>query len=181
MSSIMDNTSYKIEKLNGKNYIVWAKQMEWQLAAKGLWKYVESLFRLPAVTAETYGRIKKEKDSCVALIGCSIESQIVPMIITEDDPHKMWKKLKESFKSRCAAAKHTLRSRLMALKMKSKDTIRNYANEISYIEHELTFAGHTVDDEDKKFVLLNGLREEFNMKKAILQERVSDTSFEELI
>lgn len=181
MASVMDNTTMKIEKLNGKNYIVWSKQMEWQLAAKGLWKYVKSTVTLPGTAHATYTRIKKEKDSCIALIGCSIESQIVPMIIAEDDPHKMWKKLETSFKSSCSAAKHTLRAKLMSLKMKSKDSIRNYANEISFIEHELTFAGHVVDEEDKKFVLLNGLREEFNMKKAILQEKLGTTSFEALI
>jgi len=170
-----------VEKLNGKNYIVWAAQMESLLAAKGTWKYVESTITLPAPGTGEYSRIKKEQESFRAFIMCTIEGHYVPMIITEKDSHKTWMKLKLSFKYRCAAAEHTLRSKLMSMKMNEKDTIRKYAKYICYIVHELTFAGHTTNEADTKFVLLNGLRGEFSMKKAILQERLANTGFEELI
>lgn len=55
--------------------------------------------------------------------------------------------------------------------MKTNQTIRQFANEICMQETELAYAQHTPVEDDKKFVLLNGLRPEFYVKKAILQEQ----------
>lgn len=63
--------------------------------------------------------------------------------------------------------------------MKRGQTIRQFANEICLLETELIYADHRTVQEDKRFVLLNGLRAEFSVKKAILQEK--DIQFEEMV
>lgn len=57
--------------------------------------------------------------------------------------------------------------------------MRQFSNEISQLETALMYIEHTKAQKDKTFVLLNGLRAEFSMKKTILQEQ--DISFEETL
>ena len=64
------------------------------------------------------------------------------------------------------------------------DGIRNndtrFVDKICTIERELAFAGKVIDDDDKKYALLNGLRDEYAIKKAILHESYG-TSFAKMI
>jgi len=177
----MDVGKLSIEKLNSKNYIIWAAQVEAVLAAKGLWNYVEQQVALPNATATNYSAEKQKQEQCRALILCSIETQYIPLVVKEKEPHSMFKKLKDAYSSKCAASEFSLRSKLMMLKMSDRDTIRKYANSICSIQHELSYSGHELSENEKKFTLLNGLREEYEMKKQILLERVTKTSFEQLV
>ena len=89
------------------------------------------------------------------------------------DLKEMRKKLYAAHKSKYLAAVHTLRSRLLTLKLEREDTIRAFVTQICKIEYELVGAGKTIDDCDKKFTLLNGLKEDCIVKKTILDENVS--------
>lgn len=68
------------------------------------------------------------------------------MIGIENDPHVIWNKLADDHKSKCAAAIHTLRIRLLNMSMESSETIRGYVNRICTLGRQLAFAGKSVDD-----------------------------------
>jgi len=177
----MDIGKLSIEKLNSKNYIIWSAQIEAVLAAKGIWHYVEGEVELPATDAANYAAEKQKKDQYRALILCSIETQYIPLVVKSEEPYKMFKQLEDAYKSKCAAAEFSLRLKLLMMKMSTKDTVRKFANDICSIQHELTYSGHDLTESDKKFTLLNGLNEEFHMNKEILMERITTTSFEQLV
>ena len=59
-----------------------------------------------------------------------------------------------------------------------EDTVRSFFNQICKIKYELSFAGKTIENEEKKFTVLDGLEDNYLMKKTIVQENVS-MSFEE--
>jgi len=152
-----------------------------KLSIKGLWKYVEKEVALPNATATSYSAEKQKQEQCRALILCSIETQFIPLVVKEKSPHGMFKKIEDAYSSKCAASEFSLRSKLMLMKMSERDTIRKFANDICSIQHELSYSGHELGENEKKFTLLNGLREEFEMKKQILMERVTKTNFEQLV
>lgn len=186
----MDTTKFAISKLNGTNYLIWATQIEALLKAKGIWKYVchdgsafveaTSETTTTAATAKETETMMKEKSVACATIICTIEPEYIPMVAGEDDPRTIWKKLSDANMSKCKASTHTLRNRLLNMTMEPSETVREYVNRICTIERKLSFAGKIVDVSDKKYSLLNGLRNEFEVKKTILMESY-DMSFERMV
>lgn len=186
----MDIGKFAIAKLNRDNYLVWACQIEALLQARALWHHVcdDEEFGQTGSENETEGTetaatrqsIAKEKCTARAAIICTIEPEFIPMVAGEKDPRKVWQKLARANKSKCVASVHTLRKRLLNIKMGHGTTIREFVNEICKIERQLAFAGTSVDEADKKYALLNGLRKEFEIKKTILQENY-DINFEKMV
>lgn len=174
---IMDVSKVVITKLNGENYLIWATQVEALLQARDLWKYIDGSHE---EVGNTSADVKKHKSMARAAIICSVETEYVPMIAGTKDPKEMWDMLADSNKSKCTASVHTLRNRLLNIRMDQGMTIRSYVNEICTLERQLAFAGKVVDVDDKKFALLNGLRPEYAVKKVILQESY-DMSFEKMV
>lgn len=66
------------------------------------------------------------------------------------------------------------------MKIKEGQSVRAYASDICRVEYELSFTGNKLEDRDKKFCLLNGLRHEYASKKQILQECIED-SFDKMV
>lgn len=182
----MDVSKVVIGKLNGSNYLIWATQVEALLQARDLWKHVTSnvddmeVSVPPADGAVVAPNNTKAKSMARAAIICSIESEYVPMVAAERCPRKIWRMLADANKSKCTASVHTLRNRLLNLKMGQGTSIREFVNEICTIERQLAFAGKVIDDGDKKYALLNGLRNEYAIKKTILQENY-EMSFEKMV
>ena len=179
----MDVTKVVIAKLNGTNYLVWATQMQALLQARDLWKHVgEPMVSVPTVTAAGTSGNEDAKEECMAraMIICGIEAEFIPMVAAEQNPRKVWKLLADANNSKCTASIHTLRNRLLNMRMEQGTTIREFANAICTIERELAFAGKTIDNDDKKYALLNGLRDEYAIKKTILQESYG-ISFEQMV
>lgn len=82
--------------------------------------------------------------------------------------------------SKSAASQLTLRTRVLNLLMKPEQTVRAYVNSIYEIENELALTGMELSDDDKRFALLEGLREEYVILKTILQHE-TELSFEEMV
>ena len=176
----MDTGKITITKLDGTNYLVWATQVEALLQARGLWQHIEDGVSVPSATEPTYAEFMKGRNMVRSAIICSLEPEYVPMVAAERDPKEIWNKLADMHKSKCTASVHSLRNRLLNIKMDQSASIRAFVNEICSIERQLAFAGKIIHEGDKKYALLNGLRQEYHVKKAILQERY-DTSFEKMV
>ena len=179
----MDVSKFAIAKLNGSNYLLWATKMQALLQAKDLWKHVVGN-EVSTTTTDPTGTISnddaKEKSMVRAMLICCIEPEFVPVVAAEENPSKVWQLLAYSNKSRCTASVHIFRNRLLNMKMGQEMTAREFVNKICRIERELAFAGKVIDDNDKKYALLNGLCDEYAIKKAILQESCG-TSFANMV
>ena len=123
---------------------------------------------------------KQEKNQINATLLCTIESKFVPVVLGKTEPKEIWDTLEHMHRSKCLASVHTLRSKLMTLKMGFGSSIRRFANEICAIENKHLFANHILSDYDKKFVSLNGLNNEFEIKRVVLQSNPS-ISFEDMV
>lgn len=102
------------------------------------------------------------------------------LVAAEKDPKVMWEKLAAANKSECSAAAHTLRRKLLTMRMAEGTTLRNFVYEICAIERKLMFACKAIEEDDKKFALLNGLLPAYDIKKAILHEKYH-TGSEEMV
>ena len=64
--------------------------------------------------------------------------------------------------------------------MSRNESLRDYANSVCTIENELSFTRYVLPEYDKRFALLSGLREEFEIKKVIFCEN-QEQSFDSLV
>ena len=140
--------------------------MEAVLTAKNLWSYIHT----PTSFVEEKEELN-QMHQCKAIILCSIEAQFIHIIAGKAGPKEMWETLLQAQKSKCTAKKHTLRRKLNTLKMKHNESIRDYANSICTLVKGLSLASYTLSEEDKIFALVNGLRNKFEIKKTILQDK----------
>lgn len=174
----MDTAKVTITHLNGTNYLIWSTQVEALLRARGLWKYIDGSNM--EVTSASEAKVEQERSSARAAIICTIEPEYISMVAGDQDPKLMWKKLSDSNKSKCVASVHTLRNKLLNITMSQQESVREFVNRICTIERQLSFAGKHIDEDDKKYALLNGVRAEFEVKKTILMESY-DVSFEKMV
>lgn len=89
----MDTGKVVIEKLNGKNFLIWAAQIEALLFARGLWQYLEMEVQLPPPESDKHAQAVRDKNMARATIICSLESEYVAMVAGDKNPKRMWDKL----------------------------------------------------------------------------------------
>ena len=118
----MDTSKLSVEKLNGKNYRIWAAQIKAILSTKRLIHYIRIKSETPR-DATDKDFVEREKQQVVATLLCTIEAKFVQLIMDKEEPHEMWHILENSHKSKCAAAQLTLRNKFMNLKMKPGSTV----------------------------------------------------------
>jgi len=172
------NTKYTIEKLTDKNYLVWSTQIQLVLESKGLWKYVDGTVLSSAGTdAEKEHR---ERRQCLAEMILNIDTKFVASVMTKREPKDVWDTLKAMHKSKSAANQLTLRRRVLHFRMERDQSVRSYVNSIYEIENELALTGYELSDEDKKFALLEGLHDGYNIMRTILQHE-TELSFEDMV
>ena len=167
----METGKITITKLNGANCLIWSTQLEALLRARGLRKYVAEQGSTTMVgTSESTAAAgakpdealtSKQRSEVRAAIICTIEAECIPMVAGDMEPCVMWKKLSDANLSKCKAPLHTLRNRLLNMRLERDESIREYVNRICTIERQLAFSGTIVNDGDKKHALLNGIRYDF--------------------
>lgn len=72
-----------------------------------------------------------------------------------------------------------LNNRLLNMRISHGTTMCAYVNEICTIERTLAYAGNIIDEDDKKCASVNGLRQEYQIRKTILPEP-NKASFEKI-
>jgi len=110
----------------------------------------------------------------------NIDSKCVATAMTNKEPKDVCETLKSMHRIKSTASQHTLRRRVLSLRMKPEQSIRSYVNSIYEIENELSLTGHELSDEDKVFALLESLRDDYGMLKTILQKN-AELEFEEMV
>ena len=131
---VMETNRVSITKLNGGNYLILATQLEALLRAGGVWKHIEIVGHVANETAkeavsistsvepsatttqQSSANVEKnemERNVVRAAIICSIEPEFIAIVTGCQDPRVMWKKLADANSSKCKAALHTLRNRLL--------------------------------------------------------------------
>ena len=102
------------------------------------------------------------------------------MVVSAMDSRVVSKKLSDANMSMCKSSVHTLRNRLLNMRLESDESIHEYVNRICPIQRQLAFSGTIANNGDRKYALLNGMRPEFVVKKTILMETY-DMSFERMV
>lgn len=185
---MMNSIKYTVDKLNEKNYAIWSLQVKLVLEAKGLWKYVESNDSsttqiIDGDSEQVVLRKKREyrlKQQCLAEILLSIDKRLLPSLALKKEPCEVWEALKALYKSKSIACQYSLRRKLFRLKMGDKQSLRSFVESISEIENDLALSNYKLSADDKTFALLQGLRDEFDVYRSVLQNN-PELSFEEIV
>lgn len=77
----------------------------------------------------------------------------MPLVFGYRNAKEIWEKLEKAYKSKCAAAEHSMRARSMNFRMRQEDSIHVFANKICSIAHELSYTGYQLSEKDKKCVI----------------------------
>ena len=175
------NTRYQIEKLNGSNYLVWAKSVELVLRSKKLWGYVEGKKMLaPTANDDEKESFEQENQQALAEILLNIEPRYAVSVIAKASPMEAWDTLSKMNKSQAKATQATLRRKLLSTRKEDSQSIQQFGNSITKIENELASSGYTVSSFDKCFALLEGLPASYDTIRTVLREK-EDVSFEEMV
>ena len=85
--------------------MVWAKQVQLVLQAKGVWEHVTRHAVLPPNATENQSKVfKREEQLAMAEILLNIESQYVVSVISKRTSADIWKTLEEMNKSESIAS-----------------------------------------------------------------------------
>ena len=139
-----------IEKLKGReNYSTWAFSMRMTLIREGSW---------PAVR-RAEGEIVSEdlKERALATICLGVESTNFGLIMDEEDPKEVWKKLAASFQDKGLPRKFGLLRKLTSIRLEDCSSVEEYVNELMTTSHKLASIGFKVDDDWLVALLFMGL------------------------
>ena len=168
----MDNPSemqrVTLPKLNASNYFLWPNKMEVLLRGRGLWYFIDEAQRDSASIDEGQAYALK-KDQAIALLLMCIEYDCIAPVISLRDPTKIWITLDDMFKATSAAMVDAYVAQYQKLKMRPSEKVMQYVNRMKELQNKLTAVGHTVDNAEKKRILLRGLRAEFAVTVGVIR------------
>lgn len=164
------NTKIQIEKLNKDSYFLQSTQIKLVLESKGLWKYVTEITRLSEnSSAVDVAKFVEQRHQAMAEIMLTIEPIQFASVANLKTPKQVWKSLENMYRSQCIAHQSELRRNLLTIKNKESQSIQEFVNEICDIENRLAMSGYTLNSEDKRFALLEGLPDDYEMLKTVLE------------
>ena len=164
------NTKVQIEKLNRDNYFIWSTQISLVLESKGLWNHVTGRARMPEEgNAEQIIKFHAQERLAIAEIMLNIGPIKFAAVANLQTLREVWNSLRNTHRSQCMAQQSELRRKLLYLKKEDSESIEEFVNKICDIENRLALSGYSLNTEDKRFALLEGLPEEYEMLKTVLE------------
>ncbi|XP_049931518.1 alpha-thujene synthase, chloroplastic-like [Nymphaea colorata] len=91
------NTLKITSKLNGPNYLSWAKAARLFLSGTSKISYINGKTKAPATTDPSYDQWESEKDMVMAWLLNSMEPSIANLFTYQDTAHGIWEALKERY------------------------------------------------------------------------------------
>lgn len=110
----------------------------------------------------------------------SINENFMHCLSLKETPKAVWETLRNMQMNKSHAGQFTLRLKLFKLKKTSSQTIGDIVQEISGIENYLAFCRHARKEDDKLFALYQGIGDEHEIIRIMLQNS-TDVNFEDAI
>ena len=158
-----DLSKFRVDKLNTTNYFLWSNMIEVYLRGRGLWGYVDGTTVAPAAGADDRAAHEQKCDQAISIILLSIQQECLAPVISMRNPQMIWTTLKDMFESSSQANFDALLVQYQQLTMHESENVMQYVNRVVEMENNITSAGHKLSGDDKKRVLLRGLRSEFSV------------------
>ena len=169
----MDDSGFKIVKLDVDNYGTWSIDMKNLLIVKGLGSAIDS-------AAGGSGSAAVDLKAR-ALIGLCVADHIKPTLASCNTAVEAWTLLENAYKARSNARRLQLRRELNSLKMASREDVTKYVARGRAIMDQLLAAGHATERDELVSALLAGLPEAYNSMVDVLQGGNGELTLEEVV
>ena len=164
----IDINRYRIKPLKSESYYVWAWKMKLILKGKGLWQIVTGVEREPEAISEKR-KFLLRKDLALKMILLAISESCCAPVVNIEDPKNAWEKLQKTYESMSKAHMDAFVTQLQAIKMNATEKIMDFVNRIKTLENKLAAVGYTVDADEKRRILLRGVREEYSIPVQVIR------------
>jgi hypothetical protein len=154
----------KLEVLTDENYSKWSFQMEMELRAKGLWKYVEN-----PIKTEGKGKEKdKERDvpegdsMAQGRIALNVDPKFYELIRSEETAHEAWNALKGYFLDLVLSTKIQLKARFYTALMYEDETLVQYVDRVQAIWEDLKRIGDKTPESEVVYKVIVTVTSKYN-------------------
>ena len=165
-----DSKLIAVVPLKGTNYPTWKIQCRMALMKEGLWRIVTGEEVAPTGGSESErAKFASRRDRALATVVLSVDTSLLYLIGTPEDPVVVWKKLADQFEKKTWATRLDLRRKLHSLKLKDGDSAHDHIKVMTELFDALTVAGETVSEEDRVVYLLASLPDTYNVLVTALE------------
>ena len=158
----MEETSFKVEKLNGENYHSWKFNLKMYLIGKDLWDIVEGTQVLGKDASEDESRkFKKRENLSLSIICLSVSTNLQIYVRNCTTGKEAWDNLANHFEEKTLSKKIFYRRKLYSARMGSS-TMETHVNNLKTIAEHLEALDDVVAEKDLVMILISSLPDDYS-------------------
>ena len=158
----MDDSSYKVEKLNGNNY-QWKFSTRMYLLGKDLWDIVDGSEVLGEnATEDEQKKFKKRENLAISLVSLSVCPSLHIYIRNAKSSKEAWESLANRFEEKTLSRKIHYRRKLYSARMEKTITMETHINNLKTTSEYLEALDDEVQEKDLVMILISSLPDEYN-------------------
>ncbi|KAD7117385.1 hypothetical protein E3N88_04653 [Mikania micrantha] len=184
--------------LSPSNYGYWKTMIHPFLVTNGLWGYVDGTIQCPPTTVQSITTPGKDNETAVISqpnpnhsIWISNDAHVRMLILSTvsetsfqhvqgTTSRDLWLSLERAYAPHTSSREFTLKTQLLKIAMKSDESSSAYLARAWEYADALANIGEPMKEKDIVFLVISGLREEYNGLKSTLLTRQFPTAFSEL-
>ncbi|UYV72131.1 hypothetical protein LAZ67_9001917 [Cordylochernes scorpioides] len=162
---------YQIEKLNKQNFETWRLQMQMILVHSDLWIYVNEANVKPEPGNQEFTNWQNKDQKALATIVLSLNPSELIHVKNCKTAEEAWKKIKEVYRPKGPATRVSLTKRLIQMKMRPNDDLKDYLSKFTSLVDNLGEIGAQVPEDFLVILLLCSLPESYEGFRTAIETR----------
>ncbi|UYV63271.1 hypothetical protein LAZ67_2003604 [Cordylochernes scorpioides] len=162
---------YQIEKLNKQNFETWRLQMQMILVHSDLWIYVNEANIKPEPGNQEFTNWQNKDQKALATIVLSLNPSELVHVKNCKTAEEAWKKIEEVYRPKGPATRVSLTKRLIQMKMRPNDDLKDYLSKFTSLVDNLGEIGAQVPEDFLVILLLCSLPESYEGFRTAIETR----------
>ncbi|UYV66792.1 hypothetical protein LAZ67_4002870, partial [Cordylochernes scorpioides] len=162
---------YQIEKLNKQNFETWRLQMQMILIHSDLWIYVNEANIKPEPGSQEFSNWQNKNQKALATIVLSLNPSELIHVKNCKTAEEAWKKIEEVYRPKGPATRVSLTKRLIEMKMRPNDDLKDYLSKFTSLVDNLGEIGAQVPEDILVILLLCSLPELYEGIRTAMETR----------
>ncbi|UYV61519.1 hypothetical protein LAZ67_1005132 [Cordylochernes scorpioides] len=162
---------YQIEKLNKQNFETWRLQMQMILVHSDLWIYVNEANVKPEPGNQEFTNWQNKDQKALATIVLSLNPSELIHVKNCKTAEEAWKKIEEVYRPKGPATRVSLTKRLIQMKMRPNDDLKDYLSKFTSLVDNLGEIGAQVPEDFLVILLLCSLPESYEGFRTAIEAR----------
>ncbi|UYV68405.1 hypothetical protein LAZ67_5004222 [Cordylochernes scorpioides] len=162
---------YQIEKLNKQNFETWRLQMQMILVHSDLWIYVNEANIKPEPGNQEFTNWQNKDQKALATIVLSLNPSELIHVKNCKTAEEAWKKIEEVYRPKGPATRVSLTKRLIQMKMRPNDDLKDYLSKFTSLVDNLGEIGAQVPEDFLVILLLCSLPESYEGFRTAIETR----------